>query len=78
MAKVVISPLKPKKSGGKSSVESVLVVGKGGKRLTVYKVSANSSTFSEDLSYAFRKNVEKARQEHRQRVGSVDRGPARG
>lgn len=75
MAKVVYASLKPKKSAGKTSVATVRVVGSDGKRSTVYKLDANSRTLDEDLSFVFKKNVEKARRTNKKILGSTDRAP---
>lgn len=45
--------------------------GLGGKR-TLRKLDITSPTFSSDLTYAFSKNVEKARKENRQVTGVSD------
>ena len=74
MAKVVYTSLKPSKLGKKAvSVTTKRVRNSLGEAMTVYTVDADSRTFSEDLSYAFRQNVKKVRREHKRRLGAAER-----
>jgi hypothetical protein len=72
MVKVVYASLKPKKAVGKTSVETKVVT-KNGKRLRLYKLDANSSTFDVDMSFVFRKNVEEARRTNKKILNSATR-----
>ena len=58
MAKIIVAPIK---SGKKTSVTTKRIRSAAGSMLTVRTVDANSPTFSDDISYVFKKNVAKAR-----------------
>jgi hypothetical protein len=78
MAKVVYGSLKTSKPGrGGASVTTKRITDAQGNRVTLYTVDAESRTLGEDLSYAFAKNVAKARRENKRLFGSADRAPAK-
>jgi hypothetical protein len=77
MAKIVSTSLKGSKAR-KSSVPSKRVRGADGQFVTVRTINADSPSFSDDLSYAFRQNVRRARQENKRVLGSSDRVSPKG
>jgi hypothetical protein len=75
MPKVVYTRLKTNKP---SSVTTKRIKTAEGKTITLTKVSANSQTLVDDLTYVFRKNVAKAKRENRILVGQSGRISAKG
>lgn len=68
MAKVVVSKLTTR-SGKVAARKKRLNL--AGHTVYVITVNANSKTFGRDLTYAFEKNVEKARRENRKKLGAA-------
>lgn len=77
MAKIISASLKGSKTR-KPSVPSKRVRGSDGQFVTVRTINADSPSFSDDLSYAFRQNVKRARQENKKILGSSDRVAPKG
>ena len=78
MVKVVIA----KRTAGKPKANQVLVGQKrvrdaDGKMITLRTLDAANSSFSDDLTYVFRKNVEKARRENKLATGLTDFVPVK-
>jgi hypothetical protein len=61
MAKIVFTPLAGAKRIKSNRVKTKRQRGADGKMVTVSILNADSSTFGDDLSHVFRKNVKKAR-----------------
>jgi hypothetical protein len=61
MSKVVYASLKDAKRARSNSVKTKRLKNADGKMLTISVVDADSPTFSDDISYVFRKNVKRAR-----------------
>jgi len=61
MTKVIFAPLK---AVGRASVKEKRVKGADGKLRTLLTIDANSPTFDSDLTYVFKKNVARARQQN--------------
>lgn len=81
MAKVVITKLEnstARQIGAKAAGtrEKNIAAGRG-KAETLTTLNANSGTFGDDLTYAFGKNVAKARRENKRLTGSSDFVPAK-
>lgn len=69
MARVVVSKLKAP-SHDKKVAASKKRLRLGAHTIQVITLNANSKTFGRDLTYAFEKNVEKARRENKKKLGS--------
>jgi hypothetical protein len=74
MSKVVIADLKsagvPRGTG--TCVRKRRVHGSDGRAKEVMLLDLNSTTFDDDLTYVFEKNVAKARRENKRLLGSAD------
>lgn len=57
---------------GKGTVTEQRVYGSDGRLKTIYAVDTGSETFGNDLGYAFKKNVSKARRENKKKFGAAD------
>jgi hypothetical protein len=68
MAKVIVSKLNPR---GKKVAASRKRLKLADHTVYVITLNANSKTFGRDLTYAFEKNVEKARRENKKKLGAV-------
>lgn len=76
MVEIVVKPLRKSASGAKpSTVTTKRVRTASGALKTFYTIDAGSQTFSDDLGYAFRQNVKKARKENKRLFGSPDSAP---
>jgi hypothetical protein len=73
MTKVVYAPLKSSKTKRSRSVATKQVRSPDGQPLTIRTVDADSRTFGDDLSYVFRQNVKRARQENKRLGRSANR-----
>jgi len=77
MTKVVFKSLKDFKPSKKdTSVTVRRVRNPQGGETTVYVVDADSRTFGADLTYAFQKNVTKARRQNKRSLGQAESVPA--
>ena len=75
MADVVYADLsagKPGRAGKAGSVRSKRLRTSAGKLVRVLALDANSTTFIDDLTTVFEKNVAKARRDNRRVLGSAD------
>ncbi len=62
---------KPKKAGARpKSVDIKTIINDDGTKSRIYTVSSNSPNLGEDLLYAFKKSVQKARDENLKLFGS--------
>jgi len=68
MAKVVVSKLNAR---GKKVAATKKRLKLAGQTVYVITLDANSKTFGRDLTYAFEKNVEKARRENKKKLGAT-------
>ncbi|HVV93873.1 MAG TPA: hypothetical protein VHD15_10675, partial [Hyphomicrobiales bacterium] len=74
MVKVVYATLNPSKRRSKPLPKKVVT--RGGKRVTLYTVDADSPTFAEDMTTAFRHSVAAARRENRRLLKPAGRAAA--
>jgi hypothetical protein len=72
MTKVVIADLSLIGSKKSDSVREMRVWNSKGEIVRINWLDANSPTFIDDLTWVFRKNVKKARQENKRLFGSPD------
>jgi hypothetical protein len=81
MARVLFKSLNDTKlrarKGAKGAVTEKRVRGPDGRLVKVLAIDAHSPTFSEDLSYVFKKNVARARRENKKLPGTPNRVPTR-
>ena len=71
--KIVTTKLRPAKTA-KHSVREKRVRKPNGEYVVVHKLDANSSTFTDDLTYVFEKNVARARRQNKKLLGTADFG----
>lgn len=79
MAKVVFKKLATSaaQKGGKGiAMQKEVVAGADGPREIVI-IKTGEDTFARDLTYAFKRNVRKARQENKRVTGELDRAPVK-
>lgn len=74
ITEIYLERLRTKSRGAKKngSVRTKRIRNSKGKLVSVLSLDANSSTFIDDLTTVFQKNVAKARHENRQLFGSAD------
>jgi hypothetical protein len=72
MSDIIVAPIKRPKTRKAGSVREKRLVNSQGKTVRVLSLDANSSTFIDDLTLVFEKNVAKARRENKKIVGSPD------
>jgi hypothetical protein len=79
VAKVVYGPIESAKSRGKvRAVPMTRVRNLDGKLVAIWTVDADSRTFEDDLSYAFRQHVKKVRRENKVVIGGSKRASRKG
>lgn len=63
--------VKPRKAGARPKTVGVkTIINDNGEKSRIYTVSSNSPNLGEDLLYAFKKGVQKAREENLRLLGS--------
>ncbi len=79
MVKVVISsvPYAAKPDAKRRLANKKLVTNETGAKVYLRRRDAESLTFSDDLTYAFVRNVAKAREENKRLLGVRDRAPTK-
>ena len=81
MAKVVVKKLSgatAREIGAKkAAVKTKLVRNDDGRKVSLLTLDTGSQSFGSDLTYAFGKNVAKARRDNKRITGSLDRVPAK-
>lgn len=75
MVEVVVEPLNRTKRRAKALPKKIVT--RGGKRVTMYTVDADSPTFVEDLTTAFQHSVTTARRENRRLLKPAGRAAAK-
>lgn len=79
MVKVVISavPYEAKQAPKRRTALKKFVTNETGAKVYLRRLDAESLTFSDDLTYAFVRNVAKAREENKRLLGVRDRAPTK-